>query len=673
MNTKLRILGAAAVLPLALACANAAAAQSIDYGSLESMFNEPVTTSATGSPQRSTEVPVDMTIISADDIRRSGAADLPTILGRVAGLDLMQWSAGAADIGVRGYNQAMSPRLLVLVNGRQVYLDHYGYTAWSTIPVQLDEIRQIEVVKGPNSALFGFNAVSGVVNIITYNPKFDDVSGVTLRGGQGEHGELSLVHTARIGESLSARLSGGVSRQSEWATSNGVAASALGDVAYRAGANLDVIGQISDKTELRVEGSWSGVQQSDMASNYAYSASKYITTSVKGSLASDTSLGLVQLSAYRNTMRASLVAASTPTTYHNEITVVSAQDLFKVGTRHTFRLGAEYRHNTLDAAPMGGADVSYSVLSASGMWNWAITDRFALTTALRYDKLSLKREGAFPAGLPFADNDLWDRDITEATYNLGAVWRPTDTDTLRITAAKGLQVPTLVELGAFQMVVPLPVSPWGMAVQGNPAIEPAVVTNYELSYDRALGANAKAGVRLFTQETTDIKGQPSSTQFDVLPTLTSYPSLSWVNVGDSKMSGAEVSASGKFGEGYRWSADWTWTSIEDDPTAGYNLDRRLAAFASMAPEQRGNASLGWAGRGWEVDGYVHYTGDFTSFTTAGSVSIDAYTTVAGRVARGFDNGFTVAVSGQNLLDDGQTQTSGLNAERRLFLTVSKRW
>jgi outer membrane receptor for ferrienterochelin and colicins len=143
-----------------LASATAASAQSIDYGAMEQLFNEPVTTSATGSPQRATEAPADMQIISADDIRRSGEVTLPGLLQRVAGIDVLNFSAGQSDVNVRGYDQVSSPRLLVLINGRQVYLDHYGLTVWATLPVQLDEIRQIEVVKGPNSALFGFNAVS---------------------------------------------------------------------------------------------------------------------------------------------------------------------------------------------------------------------------------------------------------------------------------------------------------------------------------------------------------------------------------------------------------------------------------------------------------------------------------------------------------------------------------
>ena len=61
-----------------IAGASSASAQSIDYGALQSMFDEPVTTSATGSPQRASQAPVDMTIISAEDIRRSGATDIPT-------------------------------------------------------------------------------------------------------------------------------------------------------------------------------------------------------------------------------------------------------------------------------------------------------------------------------------------------------------------------------------------------------------------------------------------------------------------------------------------------------------------------------------------------------------------------------------------------------------------
>src|SRR6202051_361743 len=173
--------------------------QGIDYGALEQLFKEPVTTSVNGSPQRVSDVPATIEIITAEEIRRSGAKDIPGVLRHVGGIDTLEWGNDNVDIGVRGYNQAYSPRLLVLVDGRQVDADDYGYTPWSAVPVELGEIRQIEVVKGPNSALFGFNAVDGVINIVTYNPLYDKVKSISLAGGTQELTTGSTIATHKFG------------------------------------------------------------------------------------------------------------------------------------------------------------------------------------------------------------------------------------------------------------------------------------------------------------------------------------------------------------------------------------------------------------------------------------------------------------------------------------------
>ena len=138
---------------LLLGNATTAAAQGVDYGTLQELFGEPITTSATGKPQRQSDVPVTMEIVTAEDIRRSGVTDIPGVLRHLAGIDVWRWSLGNADVAIRGYNQPMQPRILTLINGRQVYLDFYGLTRWSSLPVSLDEIRQIEVVKGPKTVL----------------------------------------------------------------------------------------------------------------------------------------------------------------------------------------------------------------------------------------------------------------------------------------------------------------------------------------------------------------------------------------------------------------------------------------------------------------------------------------------------------------------------------------
>lgn len=656
-----------------LASASAASAQSIDYGAMEQLFNEPVTTSATGSPQRSTEVPVAMEIISAADIKRSGAKDLPTILNRVAGLDVMNWAASASDVSVRGYAQAFSPRLLVLINGRQVYLDHYGYTAWATLPVQLSEIRQIEVVKGPNSALFGFNAVGGVVNIITMNPKFDTEGSISVSAGTAGFGEVSLVKTAKIGDRFFARFSAGASQQDEYKNIHGVSARQLTDPA-RVTANLDTITQLTDKMELRVEGSWSNVQVTELLSNYNYSPTKYVTTSAKATLAADTRYGMLQASAYQNNLNATHLILGQRGRFENQINVFSVQDLFKVGANHTFRIGGEYRKNEVNTAPITGAKISYEVLSVSGMWNWAVNKKLALTAAARYDSLDLSRTGVFPSATPITSNAYWDRKIEEPSYNLGLVYRPTDVDTIKATAARGVQVPTLVDLGALQFKVSLGAATVG--VTGNPGLQPSIVTNYELGYERGLPAlNAKVGVNVFVQKTEDVKGQPVLAQIDVPATATTIPLISFRNVGDSEMTGVELTASGKIKGGYHWSADWTYTNVDDKPIAGFSQVVRQTSYEAMTPKSRANVAFGWANDQWSADVFAHYTDSHKVYfsTTAPPMDLDAHVSIGGNVARSFEHGLTLALSGQNLEDARQRLAGSLEVERRMFLTLSKSW
>ncbi len=671
MNKTHLLAGAAA--GLALAAALPASAQSIDYGSLEQLFNEPVTTSATGSPQRSTEVPVDMTIISQADIHRSGAKDLPTILSRVAGVDVLNFSAGQSDVGIRGYNQARSPRLLVLVNGRQVYLDHFGYTDWTALPVQLSEIRQIEVVRGPNSAIFGFNAVSGVVNIITYNPKFDKVGGLEVYAGNGTTAGVSVVETFNIGDKVSVRISGGGEHQDEWARSNNLVTSAMIHNPSAVRANLDAVAQLTPKTELRVEGSWSNLAGSQVISTFAYAQHRVKTWSEKATLTADTNYGLIQAQIYQN----QLDALTPGRRYLNTITVTSLQDLFKVGANHTFRVGLEHRQNQLDTASYVGGVVRYTVLAPSAMWNWVVNDKLSLTAAARYDMLSLEREGTFPTGAPPQKNSQWDRDIKETSVNLGAVYKATPTTSLRATYARGVQAPTLLELGGL-VIPPATPAPTGGLIQGNPTLDPAIVTNYAIGVDHDFTpVNVKAGLKLFSQKTENVKGQFSGSILDVLPTATTWPVFTYKNASDSKMWGVEAAASGKLGAGFHWSADTTYTKVEDDTfTTDANLILRKVAFAQTTPKWRSNVALGWANEKWAVDGYLHNVSKFNSYNGNLLEPVDAYTSLGGRVAYKAPYGIELALSGQNLLDERQSQAkgpSGLMAERRIFFTVGKSW
>ncbi|MBW8735346.1 MAG: TonB-dependent receptor, partial [Asticcacaulis sp.] len=570
------------------------------------------------------------------------------------GVDVLNWSSQSSDVGVRGYDQPMSPRLLVLVNGRQVYLDHYGYTAWSTIPVQLSEIRQIEVVKGPNAALFGFNAVSGVVNIITYNPKYDTVGAASASLSSRNGREVSVVQTVHLSSKIAARISAGAAKNDEWENTAGLAPVEYRAHPSRATVNIDTVASLTDKTELRFESSLSNTQVSDMVSNYSAVYSKYITGSVKLGVTSDTPLGLVTAGVYRNTLRVTNDLGG-PLVLRNTITAYNAQDLIKVG-KHTFRIGIELRDNKMPTGPLAGGEVSYSVFAPSAMWNWAISDTFSTSLAVRSDDLKLKRTGTFPAGFPLADDANWDRDISAVSYNAGAVWRLSEKDTLRLMAAKGIQAPTLIELGGIQLLVPLPVG--ALAVMGNPDVRPSIVKNAEVSYDHSF-KTFKIGVRLFDQSTTAVKGSASFTILFQQPTANTYPAISWANVSNSKMTGVELSASGNISPAIHWSGDYTATNIKDTATGGDDLFERRAAYGRLSPKNRANVNIGWAGGKWTVDAFVHQTGRFESVSPTTSLpgTVPAYTSIAANVGYDLGHNMTLSVSGQNL-GGSQVQTLG---------------
>jgi len=161
------------------------------------------------------KAPSDVYVITDEDIKNSGAIDIPTLLRQVPGMEVMQMNAADFNVSVRGNNQLHANKLLVLVDGRSIYLDQSGTVFWKQLPVALMEIKRIEVLKGPASAVYGFNAFDGVVSIITKSP--EEMKGTTLQVAGGEVGTL-LTNAVYAGTSgnWGYRLSGGHEQNQRW-------------------------------------------------------------------------------------------------------------------------------------------------------------------------------------------------------------------------------------------------------------------------------------------------------------------------------------------------------------------------------------------------------------------------------------------------------------------------
>ena len=152
--------------PMAAAFADDTAPDTLADFSLEELGNIQIT-SVSKRAERLSDAPASVFVITADDIRRSGAVTLPEALRLAPNLEVARSSANAYAISSRGFNNGIGNKLQVLLDGRILYTPLFSGVFWDTPDVMLEDVERIEVLSGPGATLWGANAVNGVINIIT--------------------------------------------------------------------------------------------------------------------------------------------------------------------------------------------------------------------------------------------------------------------------------------------------------------------------------------------------------------------------------------------------------------------------------------------------------------------------------------------------------------------------
>jgi outer membrane receptor protein involved in Fe transport len=149
----------------------------------EGFKEEVVVVSATKSETTLINAPATMTVVGSDTIATSPAQNFGDLLRSTPGLNVIQTSARDINMTSRQSTNTLSNSQLVMVDGRSIYLDFFGLVLWDFVPQSSSEIKQIEVVRGPASAVWGANALTGVVNIITKSPRDAEGFNINLQGG----------------------------------------------------------------------------------------------------------------------------------------------------------------------------------------------------------------------------------------------------------------------------------------------------------------------------------------------------------------------------------------------------------------------------------------------------------------------------------------------------------
>lgn len=177
--------------PIAIACAvllamaaegRAQSTVNLEQATLEDLLNMEVT-SASKKEQAVFRTAAAVHVLTNEDIRRSGVASIPEALRLVPGLQVATIDGSKWAISARGFNGLWSNKLLVLVDGRNVYTPVSSGVDWNLVDMMLDDVDRIEVVRGPGASVWGANAVNGVINIITKTAEATQGGLLALRAG----------------------------------------------------------------------------------------------------------------------------------------------------------------------------------------------------------------------------------------------------------------------------------------------------------------------------------------------------------------------------------------------------------------------------------------------------------------------------------------------------------
>lgn len=452
-----------------------AASRSTDGGdgaaAVFSFLEEETVSTAIRREQPISQAPSNVYVITAEDIRQSGASDVPTVLRRIPGLEIMQITGAEFNVSARGNNQLLANKMLVLVDGRSVYIDVQGFVFWKGLPITLPEIKQIEVIKGPIAALYGFNAFDGVVNIITKSP--EEMKGTTLQAAGGELGSVltSAIHAGTQGK-FTYRLSGGYEQTHQWRDRGALALRSYkfnGQTEYALSGSSKVSlssGLVyMDPHDGPLVGAGSTLVQPTTKLPYVNAAYEnrgfFLRAYWNGFFADSNALAHPLLTGFVQTTDP---GGNSHLTFSGNTYNVEGQHSLKVGELGQLTYGVNYRHNTFGC----------NCLSTFGKENrlgfyvqgeWSLFSSLNVVGGVRYD-LHTQINPTF-------------------SPRLAVLYTPIPGHTLRAQASVAYRPPTLFETHEDARLVPLvpnPFFPTTNAVLGSPNLDPERILSYEVGY-----------------------------------------------------------------------------------------------------------------------------------------------------------------------------------------------
>jgi iron complex outermembrane receptor protein len=578
-------------------------------------------------------------VIGPEDIRDSGALNIPDLLRMVPGVDVAQLSSNTWAVAIRGLNGRFSNKLLVLLDGRSVYTPTNGGTFWDVLDLPLEDIERIEVIRGPGGSVWGANAVDGVINIITSKAAETHGGLVTAGGGNLDQG----FGTVQYGGSLAGKTDYRIytKYQNDGHTPNG-AVQPGGDAWHLLNGGFRSDSSLSANDELLVQANiYTGIENlpnTQLVSVFSPPQFTDIPVSLSG--------GFIQ-SVWNHTF-----SARTGTTLEVSYDTYKRNDALRDG-RNTFH--ADFEHHILWGSRQSilwGLGLQYTYSHSDGNFQASLMPAFAtdyLFSSFVQDEIALirnrlyltvgtKLERSYYTGwapIPSA-RVAWqinERHMLWAAYSR-AIRTPDETD-----VAISASVSEFTGQGGISTLI---------AITGNPNYGNEIMSTYELGYRTSISRKLSVDFAAYYNDYTHLQSTEPGAPF-----LTSTPAplhlvlpLAYGNLLYGEAHGFEISTKWKPMNRWSISPGYAFEEIHmhTEPTSQDTTSAATAEGSSPRNSAQLRSHLDLPhGLTWNASVY------FVSRLSA--ENIPAYARVDTQLAWNWSERGTFSVVGQNLQQD----------------------
>jgi iron complex outermembrane receptor protein len=600
--------------------------------SLEDLMKIKIT-SASRKEERVDDTPAAVSVITQDDIRRSGIRALPEILRLVPGVQVAQINSSTWAVSIRGLNDQFSNKLLVLIDGRSIYERNFSGVFWDLEDVVLDDIDRIEVVRGPGGAVWGANAVNGVINIVTKSAKDTpgglvrvgggtfDGTGVTARYG-GSAGNMAYRVYSQLTDRRDTTLANlGPAHDASSVLTNGLR------VDWSRGTDAFTVDGTVGTGNGR--GLWNTLDGPTPAIPRTDGTSSFRNGSVLGRWTHRRDTG----SSLQVQSSATFSHRSDKLTEDEKILDVDLQYHAKIGARHDIVTGGGY----LDVDSTTSQTFSFTLTPATlnaEVANLFAQDEIALGARLRLT-LGAKLEHDSAAGLGLLP-----------TTRL--MWEPAPRHHVWAAVSRALRTPSRLDLAARANVAvvagqPLPIV---IGLVGNPGYQTEELLDEEAGYRTELGSRVSLDVATFHGHYTGLTtNEPQAPVFEATPGPPHlFIATRFENQMQADTTGVEIATHITPLQSWRVDASYSGFRLTPHPDAT-SRDKAAATFDGAAPAQQWQLhSSVWLRPRIEADAGLFFTGALRS------LGVPAYTRADARVEVKLTGHLSAVAEGTNLLD-----------------------